>query len=149
MQQPFSSIKIPTRLRGVLVIFLYLVWFSLCLGFYWELKDKEVEKKNAILSLKPLSQVRILIYRRWAIGYFLFIGNETKRMQTRSISRCLISQSAQKLHEPLVCQKYYLSRKRKLARNSQTWWLVHKKVPSYQIDNCGGCGTHTKTLQQL
>ena len=66
---PFSSIKIPTRLRGVLVIFLYLVWFSLCLGFYWELKDKEVEKKNAILSLKPLSQVRILIYRRWAICY--------------------------------------------------------------------------------
>ena len=52
MQQPFSSIKIPTRLRGVLVIFLYLGWFSLCLGFYWELKDKEVEKKNEILSLK-------------------------------------------------------------------------------------------------
>ena len=32
-------------------------------------RQRSREKKNAILSLKPLSQVRILVYRRWAIGY--------------------------------------------------------------------------------
>ena len=52
--------------------------------------------------------LRILIYRTWAI--VLFMGNETKRMQTRRISGCLISQSAQKLHEPLVCVKENLSK---------------------------------------
>ena len=34
-----SYIKILTWLRGLLVIFLYLDWFSLCLSLIWELLD--------------------------------------------------------------------------------------------------------------
>ena len=48
---------------------LYLVWFSLCSSLFWELRDKGVDlEKFTILALKPRSQVRILIYRTWAIG---------------------------------------------------------------------------------
>ena len=62
-------IKILTRLRGFLVIFLYLFWFSLCSSLFWELQDKGVDlEKFTILALKPRSRVRILIYRTWAIG---------------------------------------------------------------------------------
>ena len=62
-------IKILTWLRGFLVIFLYLFWFSLCSSLFWELRDKRVDlEKFTILALKPRSHVRILIYRTWAIG---------------------------------------------------------------------------------
>ena len=37
-------IKILMWLRGFLVIFLYLVWFSLSLSLLWELRDNEVMK---------------------------------------------------------------------------------------------------------
>ena len=37
-------IKILTWLRGFLVIFLYLFWFSLCLSLFWELRDNGVVK---------------------------------------------------------------------------------------------------------
>ena len=48
-------IKILTWLRGFLVIFLYLVWCSLCSNLFWELLDNGVVKKIAILTLKPRS----------------------------------------------------------------------------------------------
>ena len=38
-------IKILTWLWGFLVIFLYLVWFSLCSILFWELRDNGVVKK--------------------------------------------------------------------------------------------------------
>ena len=41
--------------------FLYLVLFSLCSSLFWELRDSEVVKKFAVLTLKPRSHVRILI----------------------------------------------------------------------------------------
>ena len=50
--------KILTWLQGFLVIFLYLVWFSLCSSLFWELRDK-----FAILTLKLRSHVTIFIYR--------------------------------------------------------------------------------------
>ena len=37
-------IGILTWLRGFLVIFLYLVWFSLCSSLFWELRDNGVVK---------------------------------------------------------------------------------------------------------
>ena len=37
-------IKILTWLGGFLVIFPYLVWFSLCSSLFWELRDNGVEK---------------------------------------------------------------------------------------------------------
>ena len=54
-------------LQGFLVIFLYLVRFYLCssLARQWR------SEKFGILSLKPRSHVRILIYRTWAI-FFVF-----------------------------------------------------------------------------
>ena len=60
-------IKILTWLQGFLVIFLYLVRFYLCssLARQWR------SEKFGILSLKPRSHVRILIYRTWAI-FFVF-----------------------------------------------------------------------------
>ena len=59
--------KILTWLQGFLVIFLYLVRFYLCssLARQWR------SEKFGILSLKPRSHVRILIYRTWAI-FFVF-----------------------------------------------------------------------------
>ena len=38
-------IKILTLLRGFLVIFMYLVWFSLCLSLFSELRNNGVLKK--------------------------------------------------------------------------------------------------------
>ena len=60
-------IKILTWLQGFLVIFLYLVRFYLCssLARQWR------SEKFGILSLKPRSHVRILIYRTRAI-FFVF-----------------------------------------------------------------------------
>ena len=55
----YTSIKI---LRGFLVIFLYLICFcaQVFFGNY-----EVMEWKFAILSLKPRSHVRILMYRKW------------------------------------------------------------------------------------
>ena len=44
-------IKILTRLRGFLVISLYLVWFSLCSSLFWQLRNNEVLKN---LTLKVM-----------------------------------------------------------------------------------------------
>ena len=55
-------IKILTWLRGYLVIFLYLVWFSLCSILFWELRDNGV-----VINLHFF-----LIYRTWAIGLTVF-----------------------------------------------------------------------------
>ena len=41
---PSSIIKILTWLQGFLVIDLYLVWFSLCSGLFWESQDNGVMK---------------------------------------------------------------------------------------------------------
>ena len=60
-------IKILTWLQGFLVIFLYLVRFYLCSS----LARQRRSEKFGILSLKPGSHVRILIYRTWAI-FFVF-----------------------------------------------------------------------------
>ena len=51
-----------------MVIFPYLVWYSLCSKLFWELQDNTEwsGKKFAILTLKPRNHVRILIYRTWA-----------------------------------------------------------------------------------
>ena len=54
------SIKILTR-----VIFLYLVWFSLCSSLLSEMRDNGIV--NDFVP-KPRSHVRILTYRTWAIG---------------------------------------------------------------------------------
>ena len=60
----------PSKLR-FLVILLYLVLLSLCQlkPLSWELRDNDngVVKKIALLTVKPQSQVRILIYRTWTI----------------------------------------------------------------------------------
>ena len=45
-------VKILTWLRGFLVIFVYLVWFSLCFSFFWELRENGVVNN---LQLCPLS----------------------------------------------------------------------------------------------
>ena len=41
--------------------------FFVLIILFWELRDNGVVKKFAILTLKPRSHVRILIYRTWAI----------------------------------------------------------------------------------
>ena len=81
-------IKILTWLRGFLVIFLYLFWFSLCSSLFWELRDKRVDlEKFTILALKPRSHVRILIYRTWAIGSCISL-RVSKIRSTRARTRC-------------------------------------------------------------
>ena len=60
-------IEILTRLRGFLLISLYLVWFSLCSSLFWELRDIRSGEKFASLTLKPRSRDRILIYRYYSI----------------------------------------------------------------------------------
>ena len=54
--------KILTWLRGFLVIFLHLVLFSLCSSLFWELRHNGCREKFVILTLKPRSHFRILIY---------------------------------------------------------------------------------------
>ena len=63
----YTCIKILTWLRGFRVIL--LIWFYF---LFWEFRDNEMKKKkNAILTLKPRSHVRILIYQTRAIWYLL------------------------------------------------------------------------------
>ena len=52
-------IKILTWLRGFLVIFLHLVWFSFVLKFLLEIARQWSREKFAILSLKSPCHVRI------------------------------------------------------------------------------------------
>ena len=81
-------IKILTWLRGFLVIFLYLFWFSLCSSLFWELRDKRVDlEKFTTLALKPRSHVRILRYRTWAIGSCIS-WRVSKIRRTRARRRC-------------------------------------------------------------
>ena len=54
------DIKIVTRLRGFLVIFLYFFGFSVRSSSFWESRDNGVVKKFAMLTLKPRGHVRIL-----------------------------------------------------------------------------------------
>ena len=61
-------INILTWLRGFRVKLLYLVLFSLYSSLFWELRDKRNLKKLTILTRKPRSHVRILIYRTWPIN---------------------------------------------------------------------------------
>ena len=70
-------IKILTWLRGFLVFFLYLVWFSLCSSLLGIARQWSREK-FAILSLKPRSHVRILMYWTWAIRMTQLEGNDLK-----------------------------------------------------------------------
>ena len=61
----FRSINILTWFQDKL---LYLVLFSLYPSLFWELRAGQKElKKFTILTRKPRSQVRILIYRKWPI----------------------------------------------------------------------------------
>ena len=55
-------IKILTRLRGFLIIFLYILFSILCA----QVSSGWSREKFAILSLKPRSNIRI--YRTWAIS---------------------------------------------------------------------------------
>ena len=64
-------INILTWLRGFQVKLLYLVLFSLYPSLFWELRDKRNLKKFAILTRKPRSHARILIYRTWPIPNYL------------------------------------------------------------------------------
>ena len=58
-------IKILTWLWGFLAIFLNLVWFSFLCA---QVAFRNFETmETAILTLKPRSHVRILIYRTWAV----------------------------------------------------------------------------------
>ena len=50
-------IKILTRLRGFLVISLYLVWFSLCSSLFWQLRNNEV-LKNLTLNVMLHETIR-------------------------------------------------------------------------------------------
>ena len=61
-------VKILTWLPGFLVIFLFLVWFSLLLKSLLGIARQWSFEKFAILTLKPWSFVRVLIYRRWAMN---------------------------------------------------------------------------------
>ena len=54
---PPRYIDILRRLRGLLVIFLYLVWFSLCSSLFWELRDYSLLEKFAILSFEARSHI--------------------------------------------------------------------------------------------
>ena len=53
-----------TRLSGH---FLYLVWFFFVLKSLLAIATQWSSEKFAILTLKPRSHVKILIYRTWAI----------------------------------------------------------------------------------
>ena len=72
---------ISTWLRGFLVIFPYLVCSFVCFLFksLLGIARQWSREKFAILTLKPRSHVRILIYRTWAIvrrfimDWFLFV----------------------------------------------------------------------------
>ena len=64
---PPRYIDILRWLCGLLVNFLYLVWFSLCSSLFWELRDYSLRDKFAILSFEARSHIWILIYRTWAI----------------------------------------------------------------------------------
>ena len=64
--------NILTWLRGFRDKGLYLVLFSLYPKVFWELRDKRT-LKFAILTWKPPSHVRILIYRTWLIHHKLAI----------------------------------------------------------------------------
>ena len=57
-------IKMLTRLHGFLIMFLY---FVCVLKFLLGIARQWSPEKCAILSLKPRSHVRILIYQTWAI----------------------------------------------------------------------------------
>ena len=61
-------IKILTRLRGFLIIFLYILFSILCA----QVSSGWSREKVAILSLKPRSNIRI--YRTWAISNDLMLG---------------------------------------------------------------------------
>ena len=57
-------IKILTRLRGLLISFLYFVWFSLCSSLFWQFRDNGVVRN---LQFDPRNHVRILILN---VGYW-------------------------------------------------------------------------------
>ena len=60
--------KVVTWFRGFLVIFLHLVWFSLCVSLFLEIARQWSREKFAILIPKPRGHVRIFIYRTRAIS---------------------------------------------------------------------------------
>ena len=62
-------IKALTWLGGFIVIFLYLVWFSLYSSLFWELRDNGSWK---ICNFVPWSHVRILIYTTWFFSSSFF-----------------------------------------------------------------------------
>ena len=64
----YKNSNMTTRLSGH---FTYLVWFSLRSNLFWEFRDNGMKKKKEILTLKPRSHVRILIYQTRAIWYLL------------------------------------------------------------------------------
>ena len=69
-QVRYIKINILTWLRGFLIIFLHFVWFSLCSGLFWELRDNACSlEKFTTMTLKPRSHVRIiiLVYWTWAV----------------------------------------------------------------------------------
>ena len=71
-------IKILTWLQGSLVIFLYLVWFSLGKFFFFlGIRRQWSREKLAILTLKPRSHVRILEKSNvgyWRCGIFISVA---------------------------------------------------------------------------
>ena len=61
----FRYINIVTRLPSFLIIFLYLVWFSLCLSLFWELRDNGVVWN---LQFRPQT-LRVMAEFRRHMGY--------------------------------------------------------------------------------
>ena len=55
---PVRYPQILTWIRGFLVIFLYLVWFSLCSSLLWEWRDNEVVK---ICNFNPYAQEWVML----------------------------------------------------------------------------------------
>ena len=74
-----SSIVILTWLRGFLVMFLHLVWFSLCSNLFWELRDNRVLKKG---NFDPKASDVMIEFWYIERGPFTYITHETYLFNT-------------------------------------------------------------------
>ena len=76
----FRYIKIVTRLPGFLIIFLCLVWFSLCSSLFWELRDNGVvwnfQFRPQMLSHGRIQEARGLLNGNINTGVFSFCNSE-------------------------------------------------------------------------
>ena len=69
-------------LRGFLVIFVYLVWFSLCLSLFWELRD------NGVWILGVMLEFYYEIWPLWPFVFCLsFISKRLNNITTSSTNQ--------------------------------------------------------------